>query len=83
MENQPAAKKMYVGKFGGHEHACRPSISNQMGTNRILMITSIDLNCQNIVLTYPGVRIRAKYRKIWKAIKKNKNFFFVACFVIK
>ena len=54
-------KKKYVGKFGGHEHACRPSISNQIGTNRIPMIKSIILNYQNMILTYPRVGIRAKY----------------------
>ena len=53
--------KMYVGVFGGHEHACRPSKSNQTGTNRILMIKSIDLSCQNRVLTYSRVRISRKY----------------------
>ena len=46
-------KQMYVGKFGGHEHACRPSISNQIGTNQIPMIKSIIFNYQNMVLTYP------------------------------
>ena len=51
----------YVGVFGGHEHACRPSISNQIGTNRIPMIKSIILKGQNQVLTYPGVGLRAKY----------------------
>ena len=61
MENQPTAKKMYVGKFGGHEHACRPSISNQIGTNRIPMIKSIILNYQHMILTHPRVGIRAKY----------------------
>ena len=54
--------KMFFMKFGGHEHACRPSISNQIGTNRIPMIQSIILTYQkNMVLTYPRVGIRAKY----------------------
>ena len=60
-ESAGRKKKLYVGKFGGHEHACRPSISNQIGTNRIPMIKSIILNDQNMILTYPRVGIRAKY----------------------
>ena len=82
MENQPAAKKMYVGKFGGHEHACRPSISNQIGTNRIPMIKSIILNYQNMILTYPRVGIRAKYWKIWKNEKKHIFFFVFWSFLV-
>ena len=59
----------------GHEHACRPSISNQIGTNRIPMIKSIDLKGQNPVLTYPRVRISRKY---WKKEKnKEKTIFLV------
>ena len=53
--------KMYVGKFGGHEHARRPSISNQIGTNRIPMLKPIILNYQHFILTYPRVGLRAKY----------------------
>ena len=60
-ESASRKKKIYVGVFGGHEHACRPSISNQIGTNRILMIKSIDFKGQNRVLTYPGVGISRKY----------------------
>ena len=51
---------LYVGVFGGHEHARRPSISNQIGTNRIPMKKSIILKGQKYVLTNPGVRSRAK-----------------------
>ena len=73
MENQPAAKhKSYVGKFRGHEHACRPSISYQIGTNRIPMIKSIILKGQNMVLTYPRGGLRGKYLNI-----ENEKIFFV------
>ena len=60
-ESAGRKKKMYVGKLGGHERVTNPSKSNNIGTNRILMIKSIDLSCQNKVLTYPGVRISRKY----------------------
>ena len=64
MENQPAAKhKSDVGKFRGHEHACRRSISYQIGTSRIPMIKSIILKGQNQVLTYPGVGLSRGYSK--------------------
>ena len=56
-------KKKYVGKLGGHEHASHPSISNQIGTNRIPMIKSIILKGQNMVLTYPRGGL-GKYLKI-------------------
>ena len=59
--SRPQNKKMYVGKLGGHERVSNPSISNQIGTNRIPMIKSIILNYQNMILTYPRVGIRAKY----------------------
>ena len=78
MENQPAAKhKSYVGKFRGHEHACRRSISYQIGTSRIPMIKSIILSYQNMVLTYPRVGIRAKYEKtnicFWGVLLVSNN----------
>jgi len=64
MENQPAAKhKNYVGKFRGHEHARRPSISYQIGTNRIPILKSIILKGRNMVLTCPRGGLRAKYKK--------------------
>ena len=46
-ESAGRKKKEYVGKFGGHGHASRPSICNQIGTNRIPMMRAIDLNFQN------------------------------------
>ena len=49
--SRPQNKKVYVGKLGGHERVTNPSKSNNIGTNRILMIKSIDLSCQNKVLT--------------------------------
>ena len=55
---------LYVQKFEGHEHACRRSISNQIGTSRIPMIKSIILKGQNMVLTYPRGGLRGKYLKI-------------------
>ena len=82
MENQPAAKKeVYVGNFGGHEHACHPSISNQIGTSRIPMIKSIILKGQNRVLSYPGVGLRGKYLKNEKKLKKSrKKKVMLGCF---
>ena len=59
--SRPQTNQSYVGKFRGYEHARRPSISYQIGTNRIPMIKSIILKGQNMVLTYPRVGIRAKY----------------------
>ena len=79
MENQPAAFFLYVGKFGGHEHACRPSKSNQSGTTRILMIRSIDLKGQNVILTYLRVGISRTY---WKINKHQKVVFFVIVFEV-
>ena len=71
MGNQPAAQKnMYVGLFGGHGHACLPSMSNQIGTNRIPLMRTIELKGQNEALTYPGVRLRMKYLIFTK--KKSK-----------
>ena len=67
----------YVGVFGGHEHACRPTISYQIGTNRIPMMRTIDLKGQNRVLSYPGVRISRKY---WTHEKQVKKTFFGAAF---
>ena len=52
--------KVMLGSLG-HEHACRPSISYQISTNRIPMIKSIILKGQNMVLTYPRGCLRAKY----------------------
>ena len=49
--SRPQKKKRYVGLFLGHEHASHPSILNQIGTNRILMIKSIILKGENMVLT--------------------------------
>ena len=41
----------YVGLYFGHEHASDPSKSNEIGTSRIPVQKSIDLNGQNMVLT--------------------------------
>ena len=71
--SRPQTNQSYVGKFRGHEHARRPSISYQIGTNRIPMIKSIILKGQNMVLTYPRGGLRGKYLKI----KKNEFLFFV------
>ena len=60
-ESADRKKTCMLGMFGGHEHACRPSVSNQIGTSRIPMIKSIILKGQNQILTYPRVGIRAKY----------------------
>ena len=62
--SRPQTNQSYVGKFRGHEHARRPSISYQIGTNRIPMIKSIILKGQNMVLTYPRGGLRAKYLKM-------------------
>ena len=83
MENQPAAKhKSYVGKFRGHEHACRRSISYQIGTSRIPMIKSIILKGQNMVLTYPrGVQV-GNTEKYKKSQKFETFFLFFWSFLI-
>ena len=44
-------KQSYVGLYFGHEHASDPSKSNDIGTSRIPVQKSIDLSCQNRVLT--------------------------------
>ena len=75
--SRPQTNQSYVGKFRGHEHARRPSISYQIGTNRIPMIKSIILKGQNMVLTYPRGGL---WRKYWKILKKSKNWNFFFCF---
>ena len=62
--SRPQTNQSYVGKYFGHEHASHPSISNQIGTNRIPMMKLIILKGQNMVLTYPREGLRGKYLKI-------------------
>ena len=58
--SRPQTNQSYVVKFRGHEHVSHPSVSDQIGTNRIPMIKSIILKGQNKVSTYPRLGIRAK-----------------------
>ena len=69
----PQKKNKYVGKFGGHEHASHPSISNQIGTSRIPILKSIILKGQNWILTYYRVGLSRNTEK------NGKHIFF--CFL--
>ena len=80
--SRPQTNQSYVGKYFGHEHASHPSISNDIGTNRIPMIKSIILKGQNMVLTYPRGGLRGKYLKIKKNKKMNFYFLFFWSFLI-
>ena len=47
------------------------------------MVRTSDLRGQNRVLSFPGVRTRAKYGKKKKKTKNKKNSFVFALLVIK
>ena len=77
MESQPAAFFSYVGVFGGYEHACRPSISNQIGTNRIPMMRTIDVKGQNDIFNLPWSTNKSEI------LKEIKTVLFLEFYVIK
>ena len=79
METQPAAKqKSYVGLYLGYEHASHPSISNQIGTNRIPVKKSIFLKGQNWILTYYRVGISRNNENMKKRLLL---LFFWSCVI--
>ena len=59
--SRPQTNQSYVGLYFGHEHASDPSKSNDIGTSRIPVQKSIDLSCQNRVLTYSRVGLSRTY----------------------